>query len=242
MQQLSLFESPKPLTLETIQQLFADSYRELRLGQLPPSFDVKFYPFVGVNHTIRSRRGELQVRLSDLFVDASRQVLKAISIILLCKLYRRRVHPQAAAIYKEYVDSAAMKAKAQSTRSQRGRKLISDPKGQSVDLSSLFQKLNEKYFQNQLEKLNLGWGPKKSRRILGHYDPSHHAISISRWFDSPKIPEHVVAYILYHEMLHALFAKSSNFDLRNKHSCQFKNEEKRFEQFQEANDWIKKNL
>jgi hypothetical protein len=47
---------------------------------------------------------------------------------------------------------------------------------------------------------------------------------------------------LYHEMLHARFSTSSNFDLKNRHSCEFKSEERKFKWYQEANDWLKENL
>jgi hypothetical protein len=43
-------------------------------------------------------------------------------------------------------------------------------------------------------------------------------------------------------MIHARFASASNFDLKNNHTCYFKAEEKKFSQYKEANDWLKKNL
>jgi hypothetical protein len=47
---------------------------------------------------------------------------------------------------------------------------------------------------------------------------------------------------MFHEMLHAKFANSSNFDLKHRHSRQFKNEEKKFADYAAANDWLKANL
>jgi len=48
----------------------------------------------------------------------------------------------------------------------------------------------------------MSWSPSKTRRILGHYDPAHNAIVISRIFDHASIPRYAVEYIVYHEMLH----------------------------------------
>ena len=38
--------------------------------------------------------------------------------------------------------------------------------------------------------------------MLGHYDPPHNAIVISRILDRPGTPRLAVEYVMYHEMLH----------------------------------------
>ena len=38
--------------------------------------------------------------------------------------------------------------------------------------------------------------------MLGHFDPSHNAIIISRIFDEPKAPKLALEYVMFHEMLH----------------------------------------
>ena len=38
--------------------------------------------------------------------------------------------------------------------------------------------------------------------MLGHYDPSHNAIVISRILDAAAVPRLVVEYVMFHEMLH----------------------------------------
>jgi hypothetical protein len=239
MEQLSLFDYEPPLTLPAIAGLFADSFQELKLGKVVPDMEIEFFSFVGINHTIRVRNEGLAIRISDLFQDASRRILKAVSIILLCKLYRRRIHPQARMVYEEFIRSGPIKEKALEVRCRRGRKMLAPPKGQYFDLAMLFERLNVDYFGGSLPKINLGWSLKKSRRILGHFDPSHLSITITRWFDRPGVPEYVVNYVLCHEMLHARFATSSNFDLRNKHGHCFKTEEKKYPFYRQANDWLK---
>jgi hypothetical protein len=242
MQQLSLFDEIQPLTLTAIHQIFIDSYSELKLGIGSPPFHVEFYPFVGINHTIRIRNQAIRVRLCDLFEDASRPVIKAISIILLSKLFRRRLHPQATAIYQEYISSRAMKDRATHSRQQRGRKMLAAPEGQYYNLAELYRKINALYFDNTVSPTYIGWSRRKSLRILGHFDPSHNSITISRWFDQPHVPEFVISFILFHEMLHARFSTSSNFDLKLKHGKFFKEAEKQFPFYDTANLWLKENL
>jgi predicted metal-dependent hydrolase len=241
MSQLALFEEIET-PLEQAQRIFEESIEVLRLSRDCQPVHVEFYPFVGINHTIRFREGRLYVRLSDLFQQAPEEVLKALSIILLSKLFRRRIPSAVHAAYRSYVNSIEMKERSLVTRSQRGRKQLAAPKGRHYDLTTLFDRLNQQYFENRIEGVTLGWSLRKSRRILGHFDPSHGSITVSRIFDHPEMPEMVVSYIMFHEMLHAKFSTSSNFDLKHRHSRQFKNEEKKFADYDAANDWLKANL
>lgn len=241
MSQLALFEEIET-PVERAQRIFVESIEHLRISRNCQPVLVEFYPFVGINHTIRFRDGELLVRLSDLFQQAPEEIIKALSIILLSKLFRRKIPPAVHSAYRSYINSLEMTERSQITRSQRGRKLLAAPKGHHYDLTALFDRLNQEYFDDRIAGVTLGWSLRKSRRILGHFDPSHGSITVSRIFDHPGTPEMVVSYILFHEMLHAKFATSSNFDLKHRHSRQFKNEEKKFADYDAANHWLKTNL
>ena len=48
----------------------------------------------------------------------------------------------------------------------------------------------------------LTWSGHVAKRSLGHYDPAHNTIVVSRVFDRKKTPRYAVEYLLYHEMLH----------------------------------------
>jgi len=206
MDQFSSFDKREKLTLELVRQIFVESHRELKIGRSCPVIYVEFYPFVGINHTIRFKHGKFYVRLSDLFKESPAHVIRALAIILLSKLYCRQVPPAVRSTYSVFINSLEMKEKSLLTRSQRGHKLLLNPKGQHFDLTPLFDKLNVEYFGSQLANISLGWSFRKSRRILGHFDPSHSSITISRIFDDLKVPETIVSYILFHEMLHAQFS------------------------------------
>ena len=144
MSQLALFEEIET-PLEQAQRIFEESLESLRFGRDQP-VHVEFYPFVGINHTIRLRDGQLFVRLSDLFQQAPEDVIKSLSIILLSKLFRRRIPGAVNAAYRSYVNSIEMKERSLVTRSQRGRKLLAAPKGRYYDLTTVFDRLNQEYF------------------------------------------------------------------------------------------------
>ena len=80
----------------------------------------------------------------------------------------------------------------------------------------------------------MGWSPKRSRTSLGHYDPAHHSITISRLLDSLQVPRCVVEYLVFHEMLHIKYPTERRGPRRIVHSRNFRAEEKRFPQYEQA--------
>jgi predicted metal-dependent hydrolase len=85
----------------------------------------------------------------------------------------------------------------------------------------------------------MSWSPSKTRRILGHYDPAHNAIVISRIFDQMSVPRYAVEYIVYHEMLHLKHPVRLRGSRRCVHSSEFQAEEKLFPQLERANAFLK---
>jgi hypothetical protein len=242
MNQLALFEQNRGVSALEAQDIFVRMANQMRLWKTQPSIQLEFYRFVGINHTIRFRNEVLFVRLSDLFAEAPPEVIKALASILLSKLFRKRVPAPSIHLYRRYVNSIEMKEKSLITRSERGRKLLSKPQGRFYDLSNLFDALNKEYFQGEVSEVELGWSLRRSRRILGHFDPSHRSITVSKIFDAHQVPEMVVRYILFHEMLHAKFASSANDNLKTRHSRQFRLEEKKFVEYERANAWLARHL
>jgi hypothetical protein len=79
---------------------------------------------------------------------------------------------------------------------------VEGPKGVRYDLYEIFEELNFRYFHGLMARPILGWSPYASRTLLGHYDPSHNAIVLSRILDRVDTPRLAVEYVLFHEMLH----------------------------------------
>jgi predicted metal-dependent hydrolase len=62
----------------------------------------------------------------------------------------------------------------------------------------------------------------------------HEAIVISRSLDRPDIPEFLIEYVLYHEMLHLKHQPRIVNGRRMYHTPAFRAEERRFERFEQA--------
>ncbi|HEY6765431.1 MAG TPA: M48 family peptidase [Candidatus Sulfotelmatobacter sp.] len=221
-------------------EIFQESYREIRPEASIPPLKIEFFAFANVNNTIRLRQGRLLVRLSDLLEGSPDTVLRSIAHILLAKMYRKPIDRGHAARYRRYIGSHEVVQKAHLVRQIRGRKLLRSPRGYFYDLDAIFEDLNARYFYGLLARPRMSWSQTKTRRILGHYDPAHNAIIISRIFDHPAVPRYALEYVVYHEMLHLKHPVRLRGSRRCVHSADFQAEEKLFPHLAEANAFLKR--
>ena len=201
---------------------------------------MEFYAFANVNSTIRLRQGVMHVRVSDLLEGAPESVIEAIAHILLAKIYRKPIQPLHATRYRRYVSSHDMTAKAHLVRQVRGRKRIGSACGQVYDLDEIFEELNRQFFYGLLARPHMTWSREHARNSLGHYDPAHNAIVVSRIFDHPRVPRHAIEYIVYHEMLHLKYPVKLRGSRRCVHGPEFQAEEKLFPQLEAAKAFLKR--
>lgn len=221
-------------------EIFQETHRELRPEASLPPLKIEFFAFANVNNTVRLRNGQLLVRLSDLLEGSPENVLRAIAHILLAKMYRKPIDRGHAARYRRYVGSREIVQKAHLVRQVRGHKRLRPPRGFFYDLEEIFEDLNGRFFHGLLARPRMSWSPTRTRRILGHYDPAHNAIIISRIFDHFAVPRCAVEYIVYHEMLHLKHPVKLRGSRRCIHSAEFQAEEKLFPQLAEANAFLKR--
>jgi hypothetical protein len=224
---------------EGLLPIFQESYRDLRPRAPIPEISVQFFPFANVNNTIRLREGKLLVRLSDLLEGAPESVLRSIAHMLLAKMYRKPIDRAFATRYRKYISSHYMSSKAHLVRQMRGRKRIDTHRGRVYDLNQLFDDLNLRFFFGLLARPNLTWSQNQARNSLGHYDPAHNTIVVSRVFDHPRVPPYAVEYIVYHEMLHLKFPVKLRGSRRCVHSREFQAEEKLFPHLDQAKLFLK---
>jgi hypothetical protein len=221
-------------------EIFQETFRELRPSSSPPEIRIEFFAFANINNTIRLREGKLLVRLSDLLEGSPETVLRAIAHILLAKMYRKPIDRGHAARYRKYVASHDIVRKAHLVRQMRGRKRLRSPQGFFYDLDAVFEDLNTRFFYGLMARPLMSWSQIRTRRILGHYDPAHNAIIISRIFDHFSVPRCAVEYIVYHEMLHLKHPVKLRGSRRCIHSAEFHAEEKLFPQLAQANAFLKR--
>jgi hypothetical protein len=132
-----------------------------------------------------------------------------------------------------------MTQKAHLVRQVRGRKHIASAQGRAYDLNAIFDDLNTRFFHGLLARPLMTWSSERARNRLGHYDPAHNAIVISRVFDHPRVPQYAIEYIVYHEMLHLKHPVKLRGSRRCVHSSEFQAEEREFPQLDAAKNFLK---
>lgn len=230
------------LPFESVAEIFERVFRELKPRTEAPRFEIRFYPYVNLDSTIRldpDRRG-VRVKLSDQLEQAPAGVLEALANILLAKLYRKPVAESHDRLYRRFVHRRDVRERAHEIRRRRGRKRCLPPQGRVYDLDEMFDRLNRRYFEGKLDKPGLGWSLRPSRRLLGHYDAAHHTIVLSRVLDAERAPRYAAEYVLYHEMLHVKHPAEYRNERRCVHTREFKEEERRFPRYKEAVRYINK--
>lgn len=230
------------VSTETIAKYYSQAFETFDKHREPPPIDVSFYPYVGINHTIRIRHGQVFVRIAEICRDLPASAQRALAMILVAKLYRRRVPIAAKELYSAAISTDEYRVRAVQNKRKHGRKVITTHKGQVYNLEKIFDSLNYAYFGGSIPKPTLTWSARKTYRILGHHDATHKTIVISKSLDSVTVPKFIVEYIVFHEMLHIYHPAKVINGRRYHHTPAFRRNERRFAHYEEAERWIEKNV
>lgn len=177
----------------------------------------------------RVRDGVLCVRLHRIFASAGSQVLDEIVSFL----SRRK---GAMPCFRRFVRDHGEQLRKRPPNRVRAR-----TRGRVYDLREFYRELNEEYFDNMVNAA-ITWGSSNSRdvvrkRTLGSYSGRSHTIRINPVLDKSSVPGYVVAYVVYHEMLHAAMGVSRQGGRRIVHSREFRKRERLFRDYEKAMAW-----
>jgi hypothetical protein len=118
--------------------------------------------------------------------------------------------------------------------------IVENPRGKCYNLDELFDKVNREYFACSLVKPRLIWSQINTYRKLGHYEPARDRVMIALTLDDARIPEFVVTFVLYHELLHKSHGATWVNGRRMVHTPEFRRDERKFKLYKEAEEWLKK--
>ncbi len=170
--------------------------------------------------------------VSEGFINADDEVLKAlVQISLLGKTNVMTLTVREFASLDEYSDVLLELDLITETITENG-------KGKYYNLEKLFDKINREYFAAKLEKPRLTWNQIQTYRKFGHYEPARDRIVISLTLDEAAIPEFVVEFVLYHELLHKYHGEKWVNGRRMVHTPEFRRDESNFKYYHEAEAWL----
>jgi hypothetical protein len=203
-----------------------------RLRSLP--VEIRYYNLTGLYRS-QVIDGRLLLAANEAFIGAPPAVMESMLWAVLLPKQRQK-EPLAAV--RQFADTQAFTDLAQQVNSNSLDAEDERSRGRYHDLKTAFQRVNRRYFKNHLTIPRLVWGQRLSRRKLGHYQPATDTVLVSRTLDNPEVPEFVVDFIVYHELLHKQLGIQAAGGRRYSHTPAFKQAERRFQQFQEAQEFL----
>lgn len=228
--------------LTEIRSFYEEAFEKLNKRAAIPEIEINFYPYVGINHTIRVRNGVVYARLADICRDLPMEAQRALAFILVSKLLRKKIPKETIQTYRKHINNQEMRRKVLENKRAKGRKIITASKGEVYDLIEIFKHLNQIYFDGEIAEPTLTWSARKTYRILGHHDPTHKTIVVSKSLDEKSVPKYVVEYVVYHEMLHVLHPTEHRDGRRYNHTPRFRRDERKFAFYEKAESWIERNV
>jgi predicted metal-dependent hydrolase len=113
--------------------------------------------------------------------------------------------------------------------------------GKFHDLLGLYDEINREYFGGMVNAV-ITWGSRSPRyavrkRTLGSYSERSHTIRINPVLDKKIVPRYYVAFVVYHEMLHAALGIPIKGKRRCVHSREFRKREALFKDCDKAMAW-----
>lgn len=226
-----------PLSNEELTNLFIDIQKRHFPGRLK-KVTAEFYPYRTLRHTVEWTPFSIRVKISKQLKDAPQHILQNLALILLAKVFKLRLDSQIKNIYRSYIKQIPVKKP-----KIRSNPLLSyQSQGEVYDLRGIFNLLNKRYFDNGVKTPVIGWSKNRSYSRLGFYHPRRDLLVISRIFDSSKVPQIIIQYLMYHEMLHIVFPTKDCNGRRSVHAKEFRNHERQFPEFKQIQQWLKKNI
>jgi hypothetical protein len=119
--------------------------------------------------------------------------------------------------------------------------VVEQTRGAVHDLAESFARVNAQYFGEAMARPHLSWSRSLTRRKFGHYDHVRDWVMVSSTLDQPHVPEFVVDFLMYHELLHKQHGIRWSAGGRGyAHTAAFYADERRFKRFREAEAWLEK--
>lgn len=221
-------------TIQKIQTLATRIIAQQQLEDL--EFRVVLTNYNGLYKYKKNRQGNIDLHLSEGFIEAEDEILQAIlRTILLESSPQDKQLIRHFGLSEEYGDTVLE------------LDLIADldaetPRGNYYDLEELFQTINREYFADLMLQPRLTWNQTLTNRKLGHYEPLRDRVVMSRTLDSSHVPQFVVELVLYHELLHKHHGIKWVNGKSMVHTPEFRRSEGQFKYYTEAQQWLEQSL
>jgi len=220
-------------------------YRAAGMLGLSDFVNVAIEDYASLKTSAFREGGKIEIKTSREFLLLPENETMGLALSILSKISRRQLGPnelEKVKDFKKFCNSeSAFKLLAAKKLQRSIGKKVEEDEGLKAKRDEIMQKYESISQISQTPTIK--WSKSASKRILGSYCLALNSISISRILSRPFVPNFVLEYVIYHELLHAkLQVKFRKEGGKKIHFAQFKEEEKKFEKFSEAENWIKRNI
>lgn len=183
-------------------------------------------------YRVRTSRNHILIKCSEGFLNAGEAVWKD----MLERIFLRKDSRSQGAM-AEYVtseDFSGVLFEMESFVEDEGN----SAKGHAHNLDASFARVNQRYFNGAMPKPLLKWNRLLTVSKMGHYHSLRDTVMLSLSLDHPEVPQFVIDYVMYHELLHKKHGETVVNGRRFVHHSEFRNEEKKFTQYSAAIDFL----
>ena len=228
---LELLEDRATLTRHLDALLKADrlARERLRSGR---SARVMFYHTASLYRTT-AKAGEIELIAHEGFIAASESVLEALVRLAVSRRSRRWLQQVRTFTASQEFLGISQRLAALATGKESGQ-----AQGRHYSLEQAFERVNRDLFQSGMPRPRLTWSRGETYREFGHYQPSSDTVSISRSLDSAQVPEFVLDYVVFHELLHKQMGMKLASGRLYSHTPAFRRAERTFPRYAEAKAYL----
>ncbi len=122
------------------------------------------------------------------------------------------------------------------------REPVNNTQGRFFDLETVFRNCNQHNFGGKMPRpRGLTWSQRVNHSTMGTYNLNEDTVTINSGLDRRDVPAYVVDFIMYHELLHKLLGIKTVGSRRHAHTPEFRKLEQAHPNYQQAQDFLKKN-
>ena len=199
-----------------------------------------FYPYAELKHTWRRRGRSVVFRVSDYLEGSPEEVLDSLAWYLVCRAFGRKCPSEMSKPYLDYSHSRQLWERRKQDYLSRARNLDVRPEGMHRNLRTVFDYVNSSYFKGRIPDPILAWVTESPSHRLGFYFGALNLLAVNKSLDSDRVPRYALEFVVYHELLHHMDAVNGRPRRRVHHTKSFKEQERLFSSYSEAETWLRK--
>ncbi len=176
------------------------------------------------------------MELADYFADAPDQVLRdCCKAIVQWSRGKRFALPESV---RDYVRSDEFIVRSRPVYLRRSRSLLMTQQGCSKNLIDSVERLMEAglVFDSDIGNSYFTWADHMAKHKFGQCNQTFRVVSVNPILDSDEVPDSVLDFVVYHEILHL---RQDVSKIRRPHNAQFRSWEHMYPGYEQAEEYLK---